>query len=213
MKDYLVDSIEIKRCKKTPDNILKLLIPCEKCNKLPFPQYKSFKKQESIYCKTCFLSEQHKIKNLVIPNKFEINMLENVIISCENTTCEKEFNINTLKEMLYHQKTCGKLVSLKEKKLILCKRCESYCSNDKLHDCIVELKKSIKNNNQNIIDEMKAYFEEKINSKIIQINLESINEEIINHSYKLTEIEEKLENIEKNKSKYKLTFKMRLILN
>jgi hypothetical protein len=105
------------------------------------------------------------IKNLVLPNYLEINILKHVIVSCENTTCEREFNINSLNEMIVHQQTCGKIVPLRENKLIQCKRCETYYSNDKIHDPIKEMKKCV-NNNQTKIHQLKTYFEEKIKVKL-----------------------------------------------
>jgi len=42
------------------------------------------------------------------PNKVEMNILEQVFISCENKECDRVFNINILKDMLEHEKICSK---------------------------------------------------------------------------------------------------------
>jgi hypothetical protein len=109
MIEYVIDSIEFTRCLKTNQIILKSLVPCDLCYKLPIPQYKSYRQQNSTYCKSCFMSQNLKPKYWILPNKMVTNMLEQVVISCKNSSCGREFNINSLNEMLDHERHCGKL--------------------------------------------------------------------------------------------------------
>ncbi len=110
MIEYLIDSIDLNRIKIDSESNLKYLSLCKDCNKLPIPQYKSYKDQSSIYCKSCYLSKPMKTKHLIIPNQYEIDILEKVIIRCSNPLCDKEFPINSLLQMKEHEKECNKIV-------------------------------------------------------------------------------------------------------
>jgi hypothetical protein len=110
MSEYFIDSIDVLKCNKTPDIILSSLIACDNCHKLPIPQYKSIKLLEKTFCKSCYFISNHKLEDLLSPNRVEINMLKQVIISCCNSSCTREFNINSLKEMIEHEKICGKTI-------------------------------------------------------------------------------------------------------
>jgi hypothetical protein len=108
MIEYSVDSIDFERCKKTPEIILQFLAKCDNCFKLPIPQYKSFKQQNKTYCKTCYMSN-FNLDDIIYPSRIDINILEKLIINCSNMNCEREFNINTLNEMIEHEKICCKI--------------------------------------------------------------------------------------------------------
>ncbi len=107
MKDYFIDSIELFRCKLTTETILKSLAKCDICHKLPIPQYKYYKEVNSSYCRKCFFNQNYKLDEVIHTNQVEINKLEQLLISCQNKECDRVFNINSLKDMLEHEKICG----------------------------------------------------------------------------------------------------------
>ena len=108
MNDYAIDSIDLDRCQKTPKIVYSFLIRCDNCSKLPIPQYKSFKDQNKTYCKSCYINN-NKLEDVISPNRLEMKILEQVIISCSNPTCDKEFNIHSLNEMIKHEEICGRI--------------------------------------------------------------------------------------------------------
>ena len=132
MNDYCIDSIELKRCLETPENIYKSIIPCDKCNKLPIPSYKSFRNQDSIYCRSCYLLENYKLEDVIKPGSYERNVLEQVIISCKNASCDRVFKVNRLMQMIEHEKKCGIITT--EKTTKECKRCNIVYRKEKIHD-------------------------------------------------------------------------------
>jgi hypothetical protein len=173
MNEYIIDSIKFERCKKSPQNILTSLILCDICNNLPLPRYKSFRQQNKTYCKTCYLNHNQKLEDVIYPNRIETNFLEQVIINCSDITCERVFNINTLKDMIEHEKTCGR-TNVNDYVIIKCNSCNHVYSKKEAHNCFSELKNYIESNNQNIYLKMKTYFEEQYSLKN-QENLEKKN--------------------------------------
>jgi hypothetical protein len=163
MNKYSIDSIDLERCRKTPDNIYQELKPCDNCKKLPIPQYKSYKKQDFTFCKDCYFSLNYKEKHLLIPSKFEINFLEKVIISCKNSSCEKEFNINSLQEMIEHEMTCDLDSDVK----VRCNNCHFFFSLNYEHNCFVELKRYIENqfNSTKTLTDIKEKLKEDLNNE------------------------------------------------
>jgi hypothetical protein len=198
MKEYCLDSINLDRCRKTDECILSSLVLCDDCFKLPIPQFQSYRQQNKTYCKSCYLNNNNKVEDFMIPNKVEMNLLERVIISCNNSTCEREFNINSLKEMIEHEKICGK-VKVKYESNLQCKTCDHIYTQNYDHNCFYELKKNIEINNQDILHQMKTYFDQKY-TIIIQENTDRLNlqhQEIVDKSRKIQVSEEKILNLER----------------
>jgi hypothetical protein len=108
MNEYVIDSIDLDRCKKTPEIIFKSLILCDSCFKLPIPQYKSYKQQNKTFCRSCYL-KNNKHEEVFYPSRLEMNILEQVVINCSNMSCEKVFNINSLNDMIKHEEICGRI--------------------------------------------------------------------------------------------------------
>ncbi len=108
MNEYIIDSIDLDRCKKTPEIIFKSLILCDSCCNLPIPQYKSYKQQNKIFCRSCYL-KNNKLENVLYPSRLEMNILEKVVISCSNLRCIEVFNINSLDDMIKHEEICGRI--------------------------------------------------------------------------------------------------------
>jgi hypothetical protein len=108
MNEFCLDSVDFDKCKKTPKNILKFLVKCDYCSKLPIPQYKCFKNQNKTFCKTCFINNENR-EDMIKPSKLEMNILEQVVISCSNQKCERVFNIYSLNEMIKHEENCLKI--------------------------------------------------------------------------------------------------------
>ena len=107
MEEYAIDSIEYDICKKTSDNILMSLINCDQCFKIPTPQYKSFRLQNTTYCKSCYLNNNNKLEDAIHTNQIEKNLLNQVILSCTNMDCNAEFKIKSYYEKIEHENKCG----------------------------------------------------------------------------------------------------------
>ncbi len=46
---------------------------------------------------------------MIKPSRLEMNILEQVVISCSNLRCQKVFKINSLNEMIKHEEICGRI--------------------------------------------------------------------------------------------------------
>jgi hypothetical protein len=203
MKHYIIDSIELDRCYFTDKNIMKSLKSCENCGKLPIPPYKSLKKNAiNVYCKTCY--DKEKLDNFVIPNKEDRNILDHVIISCENEICDSEFRINSINEMIDHQISCTKYFIPEEGEVYQIKSSDKLNSKDRLHNNINQNKDNvnINENNKYLLDQIKTYLNKRLDYKINQkLNkIEYLNEVINQHSVRLNKIEEEIINLHNTNS-------------
>ncbi len=106
MKTFYVNSLDFKTCMKTCPNALKKLTLCQNCGNLPLPSYKSLAAQEFLYCKECYFLTNNTSENLIFPHEYEYRLLEKLVISCTNYSCEKVFDIKTLEEMVRHEEEC-----------------------------------------------------------------------------------------------------------
>jgi hypothetical protein len=106
MKVYCIDSIELSRCKRTSETILKSITKCDICHKIPIPPYKSNKHGNSAFCRTCFFNQNYKFEDINHSNQIEMNKLDKLLLSCQYKECNSVFNIDSLKDMLEHEKIC-----------------------------------------------------------------------------------------------------------
>ncbi len=160
MSEYLIDSIDLLRCSRTPDIILTSLVQCDNCLQLPIPQFKSIKNLEKTYCKSCYMNNNLKLEDLLSPNKIEINMLKQVIINCSNSICKREFSINSLKEMMEHEKICGR-IKVKKCFKVKCETCDHIYMENEYHNCFKQIKNLIESCSQNNFTLIKKLLEEQ----------------------------------------------------
>ena len=108
MKNYTVDYIEPKYCFKSSPNNLNFIKMCENCSRLPLPPCRSKTSPEIILCKTCYLSLNMKIENLIFPSQFEYELLEKLIFRCKyfENGCEHIFKTDTLEKLFHHEQIC-----------------------------------------------------------------------------------------------------------
>ena len=106
MKSYFLNSLETRNCRKNNENVLKNLRICENCKNIAIPTYKSFFAQTKSYCKTCYTKLNFTDDSLITPSKIEFDIIETLVISCKNQNCELIFNVNTLENLINHQKDC-----------------------------------------------------------------------------------------------------------
>jgi WD40 repeat protein len=115
MKSYIIDSVPRNLCNQTSKDILDVLESCRVCGNIPLPCFRSNKdKNEYSFCKKCYLLKNEDIEECNQVTRYELNMLSKLKISCKNfeKECKEVFCINTLKELLDHEKTCAHLASI-----------------------------------------------------------------------------------------------------
>ena len=108
MMNYSIDSIETAYCLKTMPNILNLIELCKNCRKIPLPPCRSNKQSDVILCKSCYLSIYKNLDCAILPNKTEMKLLDQIVFSCKFFAqgCNEEFSIDSLQNLLFHQRNC-----------------------------------------------------------------------------------------------------------
>jgi hypothetical protein len=194
--EYDIDSIDLHRCRKSPEIIYKILKKCDNCHKLPIPQFRSKKQQRLIFCKSCYFALNHELKNLIFPSILEKNLLEALIFSCKNSSCDKEFNVKSLKEMLEHEENCDTIADIKPK----CNICNSFVLVEE-HNCLHEQTNQQENKEfdySKIINVIKTSFKEELKNELGQLNQKilKIEQAVNDKSQKLILSEQKIINLE-----------------
>jgi hypothetical protein len=106
MKTYFLNSLETRNCRKNTENVLKNLSFCDSCKNIAIPTYKSFYAQTKSFCKSCYKKSNFTEDSLITPSKLEFDLIDKLVISCKNQNCELIFNVNTLENLINHQKDC-----------------------------------------------------------------------------------------------------------
>ena len=190
---WSIDSIKLKFCLKTNDDILKEFKLCKVYSNVPLPNYRYHKDQSSVYCYSCFISSNFEIENMIFPSNLELKFLNLIVFNCKNfeSGCKEMFDCLTLNDMVLHHKQCKKGNLIPKN----CKRCGEVLTKDKFHDCYCELKKNFNDNESNyfeIFNKVEGKFH-KQNKKISQLELIISNQnKIINDLSKL------VKNLQKN---------------
>ena len=78
------------------------------------------------------------MEEIIIPSLTEIKLLGKVIFSCKNHKegCNEEFNLDSLEQLLLHQKSC--VIKESQNKIEKCKRCNSLLGNYLIHECMIK---------------------------------------------------------------------------
>jgi len=124
----------------TDPKIMSKFKPCLKCKEIPLPQYRSYKSQDKVYCKNCYVFLNFNPDFLVHPTDIEYELLEELVIKCINENCEETFNIFSLEDFISHKSDC-KYVS--RNNLNKCKKCNSFYKKTESHDCYSIIFKNI----------------------------------------------------------------------
>ena len=75
-----LNSIDKDLCFKTDPEVLECINLCKICHMIPLPIYKSTKDLENSYCKSCYELLNIDPEHTISKNKFEIKLLEKLII-------------------------------------------------------------------------------------------------------------------------------------
>ena len=142
MKKFLIDSIKLENCVKSNEDDLNSLQICDNCSKLPLPAYRSSKKSENSFCKTCFISLNFNLEHLIFNTKPELKLLERLVFSCKNYSegCEREFKLGELDQLMFHQEKCDKKIIVPLKK---CKHRQCSKRKNKAHNCLLKFSNDI----------------------------------------------------------------------
>ena len=143
--ELLCLSINKRFCLETKEKTLNKLEMCFKCLEIPLPYgFKSTQNQTEIYCKRCYDLQNFELKSIILPSKLELDQYKKLTINCKNFEkgCCEKFNVNTLEQMLKHEKECvlNSNLSMKDGNMSIknpnssCKRCKSDI---KQHDCLI----------------------------------------------------------------------------
>ena len=181
MKSYPINSINYKNCINSKEKVLKTLRTCLQCGNIPLPIYRSFLNQDETYCKNCFIEKEFDINYLIKPSSLELEVLDKLLFNCLNIErgCTAKFDINNLSNLLNHEKECITYHSLKnfkeipiniDKRRKNCVRCDEIID-QKNHDCVIFLKKSLTEMNL------------KIEKLSIMYNQQRIQNEMSNSKY------------------------------
>ena len=140
MEKNSLDSIDIKYCFKTNPETLEDIQICENCFRIALPYYRSSKNILNYYGKSCYISINKNLDNIIPPSIIEIKLLAKLVISCVNFDkgCSKDFSFKNLEELMTHQSNCDYEI-VKENLFKNCKRCKSVISNQKVHDCFLHV--------------------------------------------------------------------------
>ena len=108
MKTYYIDSIEQKFCFKTKLSILNEIQKCLKCNKIPLPSHRAVNSPKNFYCKSYYYFLKMNPELLICPSEHEIDLLDNLVISCKNFNngCNNEYKTINLQEKFQHENDC-----------------------------------------------------------------------------------------------------------
>ena len=154
-KSYPINSLDQKYCKYSDVRLLKFLETCTFCKKIPLPNYKSVENQKTIYCLDCYDRNNFDLKNLIEPDLGQEFLLEKLVINCifEEKGCKERYDINTLQQLLDHEKVCffnpSTKLLLKQNSIYIseaienCLRCYDMNLDVTNHDCITTLAKLI----------------------------------------------------------------------
>ena len=155
MKFYPMNSIDKKYCKFSDPRLFELLETCILCNKIPLPTYKSVQIQKNSYCLDCYNQENFDAKNLIEPSKALEFLLEKLVMNCkyEEKGCKERYEINSLQNLLDHEKVCfynpSTKLLLKQNSIYInealenCLRCYDLNVDVTNHDCITTLLKIV----------------------------------------------------------------------
>ena len=127
-------SIELKFCLNTNKEILKELIMCNLCNKVPLPSFRIHNDIGKVYCESCYFSLNLDPNSIIYPSNHELSLLKMLLINCKNFEigCNEIFKLSSLNEMVTHLEFCQNKFQIVAKK---CKRCFMILMKDRYHDC------------------------------------------------------------------------------
>jgi hypothetical protein len=131
----------------------------------------------------------------MLPTDSDLYFLKQVIISCKYPSCDKEFDLDSLNELLSYQEKCQNQPIVFAVIHNKCKRCNVKYSNDKIHDCYFELKKKLENE---ILQKLQIYLKDEMNMFKIYTDekIQKLTEENDNKHIKLSEFEGKINLLE-----------------